>query len=57
MRLPFPLVCTLLFYAYAYAASKKWSAVTYYANFTSGKSNMSGTAVCRVASTSEELDI
>ena len=38
-------------------SSKKWSADTYYANFTSGKSSMSGTAACRVASTIEELDI
>lgn len=38
-------------------SSKKWSAATYYANFTSGKSSMSGTAACRVASTIEELDI
>lgn len=38
-------------------SSKKWSAATYYANFTSGKSSMSGTATCRVASTIEELDI
>lgn len=38
-------------------SSKKWSAATYYANFTSGKSNMSGTAACRVASTIEELDV
>lgn len=38
-------------------STKKWSAATYYANFTSGKANMSGTAACRVASTLDELDI
>lgn len=38
-------------------STKKWSAATYYANFTSGKTDMVGTAACRVASTMEELDI
>lgn len=38
-------------------STNKWSADTYYANFTSGKANMSGSAACRVASTIDELDI
>lgn len=38
-------------------SSKAWPAATYYANFTSGKADMSGTAACRVASTLDELDI
>lgn len=38
-------------------SSKPWSAATYYANFTSGRSDMVGTAACRVASTIEELDV
>lgn len=38
-------------------SSKAWPAATYYANFTSGKADMVGTAACRVASTLDELDI
>jgi len=38
-------------------STNKWSAATYYANFTSGKTDMVGSAACRVASTIEELDI
>ncbi|MCD8376393.1 MAG: M56 family metallopeptidase [Oscillospiraceae bacterium] len=38
-------------------SSNKWSAGTYYANFTSGKADMVGVAACRVASTIAELDI
>lgn len=38
-------------------STNKWSAATYYANFTSGKTDMVGTAACRVASTIDELDI
>lgn len=38
-------------------STNKWAADTYYANFTSGKSNLSGSAACRVASTIAELDL
>jgi hypothetical protein len=38
-------------------STNQWPAGTYYANFTSGKVDLSGEAACRVASTIEELDI
>jgi hypothetical protein len=38
-------------------STNKWTTGTYYANFTSGKVDLSGEAACRVASTIEELDI
>ena len=38
-------------------STRKWSAATYYANFTSGKADMVGSAACRVASTLKELDL
>lgn len=38
-------------------STNAWSADTYYANFTSGKVDMSGSAACRIASTMDELDV
>lgn len=38
-------------------STRKWSTATYYANFTSGKADMVGSAACRVASTLKELDL
>jgi beta-lactamase regulating signal transducer with metallopeptidase domain len=37
-------------------STNKWPAGTYYANFTSGKADLSGDTACRVASSVEELD-
>jgi hypothetical protein len=37
-------------------STNKWPADTYYANFTSGKADLSGDTACRVASSVEELD-
>lgn len=38
-------------------STNAWGASTYYANYTSGKVEMSGTSSARLASTYEELDI
>lgn len=38
-------------------STNKWAAGTYYANFTSSKTAMSGSASSRIASTFDELDV